>query len=314
MKYIQTKGRSLHYQRDFPRRLQHITGKGFYRRLQLTTEAPLQSIIQTKQTLDFEFEHLVELAERHDTNPELIKQLSNKKNEQQTLNDVWQQYADDKHLSGKSRQAADNDWARFIRASGNFECNNSNQTAQLINKALQNHAKQRLAQVKPSTIKRELSLIVAALNHCAQKYNFHWRAHSPTLPKQTVVTKKSLSDKQIKQIIERLGDDTSCTDVDAVILLATYGITPSEIARIRHNDIKPSPFCIFLRNKDNQRQHNVNLQAHADFLRYNLDGAINLCNMSKGYISRICGERLQAILAIEKISLQNLFKTKYHSQ
>lgn len=306
MKYIHKKGQSLHYQRDFPRRLQHITGRAFYRRLKLSTDSPLDIIEHNKLALDLEFEHLLEIAEQDNTHPQLIQNLIKSQKQPLKLGDVWQEYLKHRQLRGKALQIAENDWARFIRISGNFECNNSNQTAQLIMQALKNHADIRLRTVKPSTIKRELSLVVAALNFYSKRNSFHWRAHSPELPKARPTEKVQIDEISIQDIIKALGNDTSCTDVDAVILLAINGVSPSEIARIRHNDIEPSTFRLHIRNKHKVRSRTIDLEAYRDNLQYHLDGAINLCNMSKGYVSRMCSERLSQLTNKERITLQLL--------
>lgn len=310
MKYIVKKGNSLHYQRAFPIHLQNTTGKAFYKRLQLNIDANEALIQSVWLACQEEYSLLCQVAEKTNTEFAVTSKKQGQLNSNITLSQMWQEYLTHKNFDDKTQQIANNDWARFFRHSGNLECTNDKLSAQLINNALINHAKKRLSSVKSSTIKRELSLIVAAINYNANLHGMFWRASSPQLPSTISKQKSGLPPKALRELFLHAGDDTSCTDVDTVLLLALLNISPSQISRLRPKDIAfNDTLLISLRDTKGKISRKLPLPYKQQFIRYSIDGAINLCQMSKGYVSRICAERLRLITKFKDTSLTSLQTT-----
>lgn len=320
MRYIITRGNSLHYQRTFPKHVQTITGRAMYQRLQLSMTADEREILLARDSLNQQFEQIVAAAEASLDNPQALNTtatmldiLQSANREQQLrLNDLWQEYCDTKRLKGRQRQIANNDWQRFIRLSGNLLANDDSDTNRRLNAALQAQFKTRQQQVKASTAKRELCQVIAALKLGAKKHQIYWRIDPLKSPSTLKQHSDALNINDILMITAALGNDTSSTDIDALLLLAlTGGVTPADVARIRHNDLAldhATPH-LAIRNSHNRLSRRVPIPLAADFLMHSIDGAINLANMSKGYISRISSARLQQILNRPNIGIKDLLYT-----
>ena len=321
MKYLVSKGQSLHYQRAFPLRLQSITGRAFYKRLHLSKTAPHDEIATAVSSLNHQYEQLVIAAETslnsNESDPEastaMLAVLQQQQlNEQLTLNDLWQEYLVHKKLTGRARQIAEIDWHRFIRIAGNLLANDDSDTNRRLNAALKAQFQMRTQRVKASTAKRELSQVMAALKLGATRHQLYWRLDPIKASAPISTSRQSLSQHQITQILKALGSDTSCTDVDAMILLAlTAGVTPAEISRLNSNDIvlNGSTPHLHLRNSKQQRYRRAAITIAVDFLKHSIEGAINLSQMSKGYISRVNSERLQAMTQQPGLTLRHAIET-----
>lgn len=320
MKYITTRGNSLHYQRVYPQHLQHITGRAMYQRLKLSVEADENAVLSLRDSLNQQFEQLVAAAEVSLENPQglstasaMLDILQNNQDQQpRRLNDLWVEYCETKRLKGRALQVATIDWQRFIKLAGNLLANDDNDTNRRLNAALQAQFQTRQQQVKASTAKRELSQVIAALKFGAKKHHIYWRIDPLRVPPTSSAHGHPLSQNDIVTLIAALGNDTSCTDIDALLLLAlTSGVTPAEVARLRRNDVALTTQVphLLIRNSQQRIAHAVPVPIAHDFLRHSLDGAINLANMSKGYISRISSSRLQHVLNRSEGGLKDLLQT-----
>ncbi len=321
MKYIVSRGDSLHYQRTFPQRLQPITGRAMYQRLGLTPSADESDIAALRDSLNQQFEQLVAAAESslESDNPSLdsrsamlqiLQQAS--RDQQRNLSDLWHEYCHFKQLKGRARQIADIDWQRFIRLAGNLIANDDTDTNRRLNAALQAQFQTRQQHVKASTAKRELSQVIAALKYGAKQHQLYWRIDPIKAPLKPNNTRRVVSRDTALQLLARAGDDTSSTDVDALLMLALFtGTTPAEVARLRHSDIHldhPLPHLL-LRNSKRQIVRCAPVPVVNHRLRHSIDAAINLAQMSKGYVSRMCSQRLQDINANSRNT--NLSDTLY---
>lgn len=320
MKYILTRGNSLHYQRVFPKHLQHITGRAMYQRLKLSVETDENTILSLRDSLNQQYEQLVAAAEVSLENPQglstasaMLNILQHKQEQQpRRLNDLWIEYCDQKRLKGRALQVASIDWQRFIKLAGNLLANDDNDTNRRLNAALQAQFQTRQQHVKPSTAKRELSQVIAALKFGARKHQIYWRIDPLRVAPTTQTERSLLRQIDITTLITALGNDTSSTDIDALLVLAlTSGITPAEVARLRRNDVVLNSNVphLLIRNSHQRIVRSAPVPIAHDFLIHSLDGAINLAKMSKGYISRICSSRLQHVLNRSEGGLNDLLQT-----
>jgi len=292
-----------------------------YQRLQLNTDASDADIIAARDGLNQLFEQRVVAAqnslEQEGSDPATQAVMLNilhaqTRDQTLTLNELWHDYCQHKRLKGRDRQIADVDWMRFIRLAGNLAANDDSDTNRRLNAALQAQYLTRQQQVKPSTAKRELTRVIAALKFGAKQHNLYWRIDPIKTPKTDTHSKAILEPPSIRLIQAAIGNDTSSTDVDAVLLLAlTAGITPTEIARIRSNDIQLNTKHphLWVRNTKDQRYRIAAILVQEEFLRHSLPAATNLSKMSKGYVSRMCSQRLQDITGLKDISLNNALNT-----
>ncbi len=322
MKYIVSRGDSLHYQRTFPRRLQPITGRAMYHRIGLPPGASKSDIAAIRDSLNQQFEQLVAAAESSlgsdspslDSRSAMLQIMQHSSLDQQlTLNDLWHEYCQHKNLKDRARQIVNIDWQRFIRLAGNLIANDDTDTNRRLNAALQAQFHTRQQFVKASTAKRELSQVIAALKNGAKRHQLYWRIDPIKAPITPSNPRQIISHKVVVQLLSRAGDDTSNTDVDALLLLALFtGTTPAEVARLRRNDIHfdhPLPH-LELRNSKRHIVRCAPAPIVSNKLRHSIDAAINLAQMSKGYVSRMCRKRLQDINGGESpISLSDTLHT-----
>ena len=319
MKYIVSRGDSLHYQRTFPQRLQPITGRAMYQRLGLNSHAAESDIVALRDSLNKQFEQLVAAAESSlesdspllDSRSAMLQILQQPSREQQRhLNDLWQEYCHFKQLKGRARQIADIDWQRFVRLAGNLIANDDTDTNRRLNAALQAQFQTRQQHVKASTAKRELSQVIAALKFGAKQHQLYWRIDPIKAPPRPNSSRRMINRDTALQLLNRAGDDTSNIDVDALLMLALFtGTTPAEVARLRRSDIHldhPMPHLL-IRNSKRQIVRCAPVPVVHQRLRHSIDAAINLAQMSKGYVSRMCCQRLQNI----SDSSSNLSDTLY---
>ncbi|MEY3018598.1 MAG: hypothetical protein RL336_1733 [Pseudomonadota bacterium] len=321
MQYILRRGNSLHYQRAYPRQIQSLLGRAMYQRLQLNTKASDADIRAARDGLNQLFEQRVVAAKNslHEEGGDPSAQAvmlnilhAQTRDQALTLNDLWQDYCQHKRLKGRDRQIADADWMRFIRLAGNLAANDDSDTNRRLNAALQAQYLTRQQHVKPSTAKRELTRVIAALKFGAQQHNLYWRIDALKAPKTDTHSKATLKPPIIRLIHAAIGNDTSSTDVDALLLLAlTTGISPAEIARMRSNDLLLNATTphLWVRNAKDQRYRIAPILVHKEFLHHSLPAATNLSKMSKGYVSRMCSQRLQAITGSDSASISLALNT-----
>lgn len=322
MKYIISRGGTLHYQRAFPKHLQGITGRAFYQSLKLHSHASADEIQALRDNYNRQFEQIVATAlaslasnnQVDDTNVAMLKIMRSQQQQRSlSLNDIWHSYCEHKRLRGREKQVADIDWQRFIRVAGNLSATDDNDTNRRINAALQAQFQMRQNSVKASTAKRELSRVIAALKYGAHRHQIYWRIDPIKLNNPSKATKAtSLTHSEIASLLSQLGNDTSATDVDGLICLAlTLGMTPAETARIHSNDIQLNmsiPY-ITVRNSKNQPYRQAIAPLAQEFLSHSIEGAIYLARMSKGYVSRMISHRLEHILQQDNIGMRHLLNT-----
>ena len=127
-------------------------------------------------------------------------------------------------------------WETFLWRVGDHVITAESQT--LIDDALEDHAEERLRAVKPSTVKRELSEVLAALNRLAKKQRPKWpRFILPETPYYEAEEREPLTvDDQIMLVQHCLENDDDW--VSAVHLLELQGgMMCQEIATLKPEDM-----------------------------------------------------------------------------
>ena len=156
-----------------------------------------------------------------------------------TLGSLWYEYVSDKGLDVNSRKGKKyvNYWTTWIGLAGDVTIGPL--TIDHINEGLDAYVVERTGKVGSSSIERELSTVIACLNHARKKYRFNWKLELPLMSKTPVKPRHPLEPNHQLELVKAVLMQDGIKPVYGVALLLCLqgGMMVSEIERLLPEDI-----------------------------------------------------------------------------
>ena len=151
------------------------------------------------------------------------------------LSECWDIYVKAKGIDVTSRNGKRtyNRWMNWLKVCGDSVIN-----TQHIEEGLDRHKDQRLKEIKPSSIKRELNLVMAVIRFAAQSRRIPLNITPPTLPKYKNTIRKALSQDQQKELVQKiLANEFKAAESVALLLYLQGGVITSESQRLKSSSV-----------------------------------------------------------------------------
>ena len=156
-----------------------------------------------------------------------------------TLGSLWAEYVSYTGLDVNSRKGKKyvKYWTTWIELAGDVTIGPL--TIDHINDGLDAYVVERTGKVGSSSIERELSTVIACLNHARKKYRFNWKLELPPMRKTPVKPRHPLEPNHQLELVKAVLMQDGIKPVYGVALLLCLqgGMMVSEIERLRPEDI-----------------------------------------------------------------------------
>ena len=156
-----------------------------------------------------------------------------------TLGSLWYEYVSNKGFDVNSRKGKKyvNYWTTWIGLAGDITIGPL--TIDHINEGLDAYVVERTGKVGSSSIERELSTVIACLNHARKKYRFNWKLELPLMSKTPVKPRHPLEPNHQLELVKAVLMQDGIKPVYGVALLLCLqgGMMVSEIERLLPEDI-----------------------------------------------------------------------------
>ena len=156
-----------------------------------------------------------------------------------TLGSLWYEYVSNKGFDVNSRKGKKyvKYWTTWIELAGDVTIGPL--TIDHINDGLDAYVVERTGKVGSSSIERELSTVIACLNHARKKYRFNWKLELPPMRKTPVKPRHPLEPNHQLELVKAVLMQDGIKPVYGVALLLCLqgGMMVSEIERLLPEDI-----------------------------------------------------------------------------
>jgi len=198
--------------------------------------------MRTKEGLSLSFEDKV-------VNLAWSKLVDRLKASPRTLNQLWEEYFKDKWPDPTKREAIRDAgrWSRWIAEAGDAAV--SSDTLNHIHDGLDRFVQKRSLEVKQSSIKRDMNVVISALRKASRKYRFGWVIEPPPLSQEPSKQKKVLTRENQRVLVEhcyQLSDKRQQMIASVVLVMLQCGGMPTEVLRLKEDSVDLSSSIPYL--------------------------------------------------------------------
>lgn len=155
--------------------------------------------------------------------------LAVSKKKTKTLRHIWQPY-----IEAIRKNIIDTPWQRYLLLTGD-KLLTQEADRQFLNESLRNYRDNRRGVVIEATIGRELSTIIACLNHTSRENDLDWNIVRPMLYKDPPKSRPVLSQEEQVKLVDYCLNMPSDARIDAAVTILLFlhgGIIFTEISRM----------------------------------------------------------------------------------
>jgi integrase len=234
----------------------------------------------------------------------------------QTMANFWVDYAAHKNLTKGTRETKRREkrWLRWLATIGNHKIAQS--TLDIIHHALDDYVEERLQEVAPSSVKREMNDILAILRHANQKHRYGWVIQKPAIPYRKPKPKIVLNHEEQRLVVNHCLSNANSPVAACVLLQLQGAMMPSEVERLTDKDIALNvdvPHIVISGDtKTSSRKRIIPIVIGLEFIRANLPTTLEwLKRTTESAHSRAIQKLLRTATGNEKLTghgLRHTFK------